>query len=64
VFLTALGRGSGVARVMELEWRSLGLLQVERQAPRVTSTGKILHLHADTAPPRRASDGAVVGGRA
>jgi hypothetical protein len=62
-FLTALGHGSGVERVMELEWRSLGLLQVERQAPRVTPAGKILHLHADTAAPRRASDSAAVGGR-
>jgi hypothetical protein len=62
-FLTALGHGSGVERVMELQWRDLGVLEVERQAPRVTSAGKILHLHADTVAPWSDSDGAVVGGR-
>src|SRR5262249_51718055 len=46
-FLTALGHGSGVERVMELQWRTLGLLEVERQVPRVTAAGKILHLHSD-----------------
>jgi hypothetical protein len=45
VFLSAIGGGSGVERVMELQWRQAGLLSVAREAPRVTSTGKILHLH-------------------
>ena len=32
---------------MELQWRQQQVLRVERTAPRVTRTGKILHLHAD-----------------
>jgi hypothetical protein len=51
-FLSALGHGSGAERVMELQWRGLGLLEVERQAPRVTPAGKILHLHAESSVPR------------
>ena len=47
VFLAALGHGSGVERVIELQWRDLGLLEVERRVPRTTATGKILHLHAE-----------------
>jgi hypothetical protein len=50
-FLTALGKGSGVEHVMELQWRSLGLLEVERRAPRMTATGKVLHLHTETPVP-------------
>src|SRR5262249_50893757 len=46
-FLAALGHGSGVERVMELQWRDLGLLQVERGVPRMTSAGKVLHLHQE-----------------
>ena len=47
-FLTAIGSGSGVERVMELQWRQGGLLQVDRRAPLTTPTGKILHLHLGT----------------
>jgi hypothetical protein len=46
-FLDAIGAGSGVERVMMLVWRDAGLPIVERQAPRVTSGGKILHVHLD-----------------
>jgi hypothetical protein len=44
-FLAAIGGGSGVERVMELQWRQAGFLQVERRAPLVTAAGKVLHLH-------------------
>lgn len=46
-FLDAIGAGSGVERVMMLVWRDAGLPIVEREAPRVTSGGKILHVHLD-----------------
>jgi hypothetical protein len=45
-FLTALGSGSDVGRVMQLQWRQSGLLRVQRERPRSTPGGKILHLHA------------------
>ena len=32
---------------MGLAWREAGLLRVERRAPLVTASGKILHLHAN-----------------
>jgi hypothetical protein len=51
-FLTAVGQGSPAARVMELQWRDLGLLGVEREPPRMTGAGKILHLHAEPAGAR------------
>lgn len=44
-FLKLLGGGSGAKRVMELQWRLAGLLQVERRPPLATASGKILHLH-------------------
>lgn len=43
-FLTAIGRGSGVERVMGLAWRDAAFLRVERRAPEPTPTGKIQHL--------------------
>jgi len=46
-FLDAIGEGSGVERVMMLVWRDAGMPIVEREAPRVTSGGKILHVHLD-----------------
>jgi len=46
-FLDAIGAGSGVERVMMLVWRDAGMPIVEREAPRVTSGGKILHVHLD-----------------
>jgi hypothetical protein len=42
--LSAIGQGSGVERVMGDVWRRAGFLRVERQIPRATTTGKILHL--------------------
>jgi len=44
-FLRALGDTSPGARVMEHAWRKLDVLTVVRTAPRITSSGKILHLH-------------------
>jgi hypothetical protein len=32
--------------VMQLQWRQSGLLRVQRERPRSTPGGKILHLHA------------------
>jgi hypothetical protein len=46
-FLAAVGGGSALDRVMELFWRQADLLRVERQPPRPTTSGKILHLHLD-----------------
>ena len=46
-FLDAIGAGAGVERVMMLVWRDAGLPIIERKAPRVTSGGKILHVHLD-----------------
>ncbi|MDQ7858966.1 MAG: hypothetical protein QN174_06010 [Armatimonadota bacterium] len=46
-FLAAIGAGPGPARVMELFWRGADMLRVERAAPLLTATGKILHLHHD-----------------
>jgi hypothetical protein len=45
-FLSAIGAGQGAEKVMGLAWRDAGLLRVERGVPRVTASGKILHLHA------------------
>ena len=44
VVLSAIGRGSGAARVMALNWRNAGILRVERRAPLTTTNGKVLHL--------------------
>jgi hypothetical protein len=52
-FLDEIGPGSGVERVTQLLWAGFGLLRVKRQAPRITSAGKILHLHAGHAGRRR-----------
>ncbi|MBA2450817.1 MAG: hypothetical protein H0V51_22620 [Chloroflexi bacterium] len=46
-FLAAIGAGSGAERVMALQWREAGFLQVDRQPPRSTVSGKILHLHQE-----------------
>jgi hypothetical protein len=46
-FLSAIGGGSGVERVMELQWREAGLVRVERQAPRATTVGKVFHVHSE-----------------
>jgi hypothetical protein len=47
VFLRAIGGGSGVERITELQWRQGGWLQVERRAPLTTDSGKILHLRRE-----------------
>jgi len=49
-FLSAIGAGAGVERVMGLLWRDAGFLRVERLAPRTTASGKILHLHLEHMP--------------
>lgn len=45
VFLAALGSGSRADRMMAGHWRDTDVLVVDRQVPRATETGKILHLH-------------------
>jgi hypothetical protein len=49
-FLTALGSGSGVGRVMSAQWRQAGWVRVERAVPHSTAAGKVLHLHRVAAP--------------
>ena len=44
-FLSALGATSGANRVMSEVWRGAGFPEVERTAPHVTFTGKVLHFH-------------------
>jgi hypothetical protein len=43
-FLTAIARGSGTEHVMGKFWHDAGFLRVERAAPQVMASGKILHL--------------------
>jgi hypothetical protein len=50
-FLDTLGRGSGVERVMALQWRASAFVRVERRRPYPSPSGKILHLHRSTTPP-------------
>jgi hypothetical protein len=45
-FLEAVSAGSDTAAVMASAWREAGEVRVERRAPFVTDSGKILHLHA------------------
>jgi hypothetical protein len=49
-FFAAMGGGSGVERVMELQWRQAGWPRIERQAPLATPSGNILHLHKVPGP--------------
>jgi len=44
-FLTAIGNGTDAGRVMAEQWRSAGLLRVERAPPLALASGKILHVH-------------------
>jgi hypothetical protein len=44
-FLAALGPAGGAAGIMTQVWRDAGLVTVERDAPRTTMSGKVLHLH-------------------
>jgi hypothetical protein len=43
-FLRAIGEGSGVEHLIELQWRQAGLPIVERRPPRAAASGKIRHL--------------------
>jgi hypothetical protein len=45
VLLDALATGEGPERVLVRVWREAGLLRVDREPPRLTPVGKILHLH-------------------
>ena len=49
-FLDALGSASSTERMMEMAWRGSDVIFVDRQTPRSTAAGKILHLHRE--PPR------------
>ena len=44
-FLAAIGPAGGPAGIMAQVWRDAGLLTVERERPRTTASGKVLHLH-------------------
>jgi hypothetical protein len=46
-FLEALGPGSGVERIMALQWRQSRALTVERRPPLMTAVGKVQHLHRE-----------------
>jgi hypothetical protein len=46
-FLDAVGGGSGVERVMALQWRDAGLPRLLREPPHPNAVGKILHLHQE-----------------
>ena len=59
-FLDALGEGPGAARVMVAQWRQAGLVGVRRAIPRVTRSGKVLHLHQEVGDAASARDGAPV----
>lgn len=48
-FLTAIGAGSGAEHIMSLAWRDGDVLQVERRTPLRTGSGKILHVHQQSA---------------
>ena len=49
-FLSAIGPGSGVERLMGMLWDEARVLEVERRSPLATPAGKILHLHQHRAP--------------
>jgi hypothetical protein len=44
-FLGTLSRPGGAAGIMTGVWRQAALLTVEREAPRATRSGKVLHVH-------------------
>lgn len=47
-FLEHIGRGSDASRIMSLTWMESNLLQIERQVPRSTQSGKILHFYLNS----------------
>jgi hypothetical protein len=51
-FLSAIGAGRGAERIMGLAWRDARVIRVDREPPRTTASGKILHLHAVASPSR------------
>ena len=61
-FLASIGAGSGVERVMGAVWRDAGVLRVERLAPVVTASGKILHLSTGSGLPAQRPTPTVAGG--
>jgi hypothetical protein len=52
-FLGELARLGDGEHIAQLQWRRAGWLEVRRERPKVTETGKILHLHARRAGPAR-----------
>jgi hypothetical protein len=54
-FLAAIGGGSGGERVMALQWQRADILRVERIAPRIAASGKVLHLHRRASTPLAAA---------
>jgi hypothetical protein len=59
VFLEAIGRGAGAARMVERFWQDAALLRVERRLPDVGASGKVLHCHGAGHPePGTTSTGA------
>ncbi len=50
-FLSAIGGGEGPQRVMELHLRQARLLEVRRDSPYLTASGKIQHLHVEAPSP-------------
>jgi hypothetical protein len=45
VFLAEIGGGSGVERIMGLVWRDAQVLAIERRAPEISGSGKVLPIH-------------------
>lgn len=43
-FIEAVGAGTGVERVMSLQWRDAGFLSIERKPPEMMPSGKIVHV--------------------
>lgn len=48
-FLNGLGGGTGGEKLMELQWRERRVVEIVRQAPEKTTSGKILHLFQKSA---------------
>jgi len=47
VFFSSIGKGSGVEHMTELLWRNLEILDIVREIPRSTDSGKIQHMHLE-----------------
>lgn len=46
-FLEAIGGGDSGERMMQMQWRTGGVVRLVRERPMRTVSGKILHVHAD-----------------